>query len=1053
MTQHTNPRLPRRLGHALRGLVLVTAAAILWPAGGSPLEASSLRKIKRVGKKTAPDQHDHARYFSSKRKPISDEAKAKADQLRLDTIKSINELLKSAINDFQKFELYLRLGELHAERHDYLRDVEITQYDKRYKHWERKGKKGPEPKLTFARSKRELLNSARSFRKLVRTYPKHPRADAALYSLAKTLGRLKNDSASLYFKQLIRSHPNSTLIAQAHLALGEYYFDSDKVTEALKSYKAAMKYKQSKVYPYAVYKLGWAYYNSPARSEQESQKNIRKALSAFKLVVKLSEQSEGKSHGMNLKAEAIKDLVLVWAETEGVDEAFGYFSKKGMNKEFYDVLENLGYIYTDQGKNQKAIQVYTRLLREAPLRAKNYDIYVKLVQLHDKIHRVDLVIQNLSQMNQTFVGMSSWKKANKDDSESVELALEKTELYTRRYATIYHKKAQKTKKKVYLEAAKNAYALYLKSFPDNENAYSLRYYYADVLYDFEQFERASIEYIRVAKQKPKDGDFLKDAALNAVYSINNIDQKTKYPKVPPAGQLEKPLPLPRIKKILVEAMDLYVKLLPKEKKGYMMRYIAAETLLTYGYYGKSLERFDKIIYEIPKTKEANESLRIRLDFYRQKKDWSALVKTTRKYLEFKPILSKKNKKLIMDNLKGATYQLAGQQERDNKFETAAESYLAFQREFPRDPSSDRALYNGMLIYFKLAKTERALATGSVLIKEYPKSKLVPGVLANIAQTYEALADFPKAAASYRQFNFKFPFDKRAAGALFNAAILYKGLKQYPDSMKMLKRFVKVYPKHALVSECTYEMAVIEERQKNYKAAFGHYQAFGRKVAKSEPERSYMALAKAAALEHQFLSKSYGFRKLRSLRAKLLKKNAPPAFEARRIVAGQLFKRLDSKLVRYKRTKIDNPKKIQKQVVAKQQQLLALAKDYQDIIAIGSGEFVVGSLYRLGQLHEEFANALFKVPSPPGLDQEGVDQFRTSIEKVAFPLKEESRTFYETSYKRSKEVQTFTKWTKMTYDKMVELAPNKFAKMDEKHHDSSYLSHKLIWDDTLLSLSK
>lgn len=1019
----------------------------------SALMGSSLRQLNQIGKKVAPNQHDHAAYFSSGKKEISPEALSKADQLRKETIKSIKQLLKSNISDFQKFELYLRLGEIYAERHDYLRDVEIKEYEKKYKSWDRLGKKGREPKLSYRESNRELLNSASSFRKLVRLYPKHPRADAALYSLAKTLGRLNNDSAALYFKQLIRSHPNSPLIADAHLALGEYYFDNDKVLKAIKSYQSAIKYKDSKVYPYAVYKLGWAFYNSPANNQRDTNKNIKKALSAFKLVVKLSEQNPGSNTGLNLRAEAIKDLVLVWAETEGVNEAFSYFSKKGMNKEFYDVLEHLGYIYTDQGKNKKAIEVYTRLLKEAPLRENNYNIHVKISDLHEKNHRPELVIADLKAMNRLYVKNSRWIEANQKNPGIIKEAYEKTELYTRRYSAIFHQLSQKQKNKRYLTSAKKGYALYLISFPSNPNAYELRYYYADVLYEFKDFQNASLEFIKVAKQKPKDGKYLKDSAYNAVICINNIDKVTKYPKLPPAGQIENPMPLPKIKKILIEAIDLYVSLLPKEKEGFPMRFTASETLFRYGHYRKALTRFDKIIYEIPREKQATSSLRVTLSYYNEKNDWNNLVSKSRKYLEYKPILSKENSKFIMSHIKEGVYRLATQYEKSGKYEKAAENFLAFQREFPKDKSSDRALYNAMLNYFKLAKTERALATGSVLIKEYPKSKLVPGVLASIAQTNESLADFGKAADSYREFNYRFPRDPRASGALFNAAILYKGLKKYDQSVKLFERFISYYPKNSLKKECYFEIASIEEKRKNYSNSYKNYQNFGKSAKKTDKERSLLALAKAADIEYVHISKKNGLRKLRDLRRTLKRKNSPQAYEARRIVANRFFQMLDPNLTRFKNTPINNPEKLQNQVVAKQVQLVKLAKDYQDVIAIGSGEFVVASLYRLGQLHEDFSNALFKVPSPKGVDQVGIDQFRTSIEKVAFPLKEESFKFYETSFQRSKEVMTFTKWTRLTYNKMVELSPKKYPEIKEKHHVPTYLSHKLEWNDTLLVLTE
>jgi len=68
--------------------------------------------------------------------------------------------------------------------------------------------------------------------------------------------------------------------------------------------------------------------------------------------------------------------------------------------------------------------------------------------------------------------------------------------------------------------------------------------------------------------------------------------------------------------------------------------------------------------------------------------------------------------------------------------------------------------------------------------------------------------------------------------------------------------------------------------------------------------------------------------------------------------------------------------------------------------------------------------------------------KTELEKVAFPLKEEAYKFFETAYKRSREVETFTVWTRRTYQKMVELAPDRHPEVDELSAEPSYMSHEV-----------
>ena len=91
--------------------------------------------------------------------------------------------------------------------------------------------------------------------------------------------------------------------------------------------------------------------------------------------------------------------------------------------------------------------------------------------------------------------------------------------------------------------------------------------------------------------------------------------------------------------------------------------------------------------------------------------------------------------------------------------------------------------------------------------------------------------------------------------------------------------------------------------------------------------------------------------------------------------------------------------------------------------------------------------------PRGASQVEVDQYRSSIEQVAFPLKEEARKFFDAAYLRSKEVQTFTEWTRLTRNKMVELDIEKFPMVSEKSTEAAYLSHSLIWENAVSRLAE
>lgn len=1024
-------------------IALWLSAVALTVGAESAAGRSALKSDETKGKAAAPNQEDHADYFSESRKDISSADLQKADKLRRKTITSIQDLLQGKKKSIRRFELLLRLGELHVERHDYLRDVEMGAYAKTWDAWAQGGKKGQEPKLDTLGSEAEMTKGANAFRKLVGEFPKHPRTDAALYSLGKTLARMGKDTAIDYYKQLIKSFPKSPLLPDTYLSLGEWYFDKHNIPEALANYKKVLDFKQHRAYPYAVYKLGWAYYNASAKNEQEVKDNYKKAVTAFKLVVKLADkekQAGGPKRNLDLREEAIRDLIMVWADAEDVASAWKYFKTIGEQASFYTMLERLGNIYAEQGKNQQSIAVFQRLLKDSPKRENNPAVHAKLLELYDLTNNIPAVVAELRDMHKLYLGQAVWVQANQSKPGAVDEAKRLVELNTHRYGAIFHQRGQKAKSDSYMKHAASVYALYLEAFADSPSAYDIRYYLAEILFDFKQYEPAAQHYMTVAKADPK-GKYMKPAAVNAVAAMNQVVVNGKWGALPPPGQVPKPLDIPSAKKRLVETIDQYVTLLPKDKEGEPMRFTAAQIFFDYGHYPEAMARFEKITKEIPETKQAKAAVKVVLGFYGDKEDWNKLIAWSQTFSKQERLLDAEMKKYVTDLLRAAMFKRALAYEKAKDHERAATSFIEYQKEFPTDQSADRALYNAMLNYFKVARVENAIAVGNTLLEKYPKSQLVPDVLADVGTTHESLARFDQAAQLFKRLALAFPNDKRSAAALFNAAMLYKGLKNLDESITLFRAFGDKYPQHQLGAEAQLELAQLLERKSRFPEAIQAYATYARRFPQ-DVEQALAAEAKVATLKLFHESRDQGQRDLDKLRKTLAAKDAPVAYEARSTVAQALFKMAEAGFGEYMAVKISDGRKIEQEVTAKQGKLERLASSYEAIIDLKSAEYTVAALYRLGEAHENFANALFNAPGPKGASQAEIDKLKTELEKVAFPLRDEAYKFFETAYKRSREVETFTTWTRRTYQKMVELAPEKHPEVDEMSAEPAYLSHEL-----------
>ncbi len=172
----------------------------------------------------------------------------------------------------------------------------------------------------------------------------------------------------------------------------------------------------------------------------------------------------------------------------------------------------------------------------------------------------------------------------------------------------------------------------------------------------------------------------------------------------------------------------------------------------------------------------------------------------------------------------------------------------------------------------------------------------------------------------------------------------------------------------------------------------------------------------------------------------------PNYEVRRVLAQTMFQAQEDDFTSFMKISLADGSKIEKEVGAKNMVLKNLADRYQKVISLGIGEYTVASLFRLGQMHENLSQELFKAPVPAGASQAEVDSYRSSLEKAAFPLREDAMKFYETAYTRSQEVETFTEWTKLAYEKMVELEPARFKKVQIETAEPAYMSHSLYFTE-------
>ena len=193
------------------------------------------------------------------------EMQEKMSGLRQSQIKKMEELLATQPYYENKAEVYFRLGEAYwQERHYKFLLARKVWLETLVAFHEGVLKERPVEPL-------EDNNVALNYyRKVLQQFPLYPRIDEVFYYLGRgalEAGRCNKDvqlqrEGVKHFTYLLQNYPDSKLIPQSLLHLGDYYFDTHSFYYAKVNYEKIIKnYPAATMYNYALYKLGWVYYS------------------------------------------------------------------------------------------------------------------------------------------------------------------------------------------------------------------------------------------------------------------------------------------------------------------------------------------------------------------------------------------------------------------------------------------------------------------------------------------------------------------------------------------------------------------------------------------------------------------------------------------------------------------------------------------------------------------------------------------------------------------------------------------------------------------------
>ncbi|MBL7542497.1 MAG: tetratricopeptide repeat protein [Bdellovibrionaceae bacterium] len=362
------------------------------------------------------------------------------------------------------------------------------------------------------------------YNQILAQHPKFSETDSVLFNSAFAYQQLnQKKNSEINYKALIDRFPNSLIVPDSLLALGELLYDQGRFSEAKVHFEKIENYPDSRVYVYGLYKLGWAYYNL---------KNSSDAIKKLKLVVEKNppQVEASNKRGYYLRKEAIRDLVLFIGEVYQAEDLYDFFKAIVTNEELGPALFDMAKLY-DSYSRLKDIHIFlNEFIKKESDNLYVVKSHILMAETYETLKKRDQVIAELTFAGEDCAIGSTWRQSQTGEQieEICQKDFKRVSLdLTKKWWEIWQK--NKTHKEFSI-LTETILKLIIKNEDPTNPDLKTRTILAELQFQIEKFEDASTNYYFVASHA-KDKKESHDALYASLFSVEKeLEIKTSEKK-------------------------------------------------------------------------------------------------------------------------------------------------------------------------------------------------------------------------------------------------------------------------------------------------------------------------------------------------------------------------------------------------------------------------------------------------------------------------------------------------------------------------------------------
>lgn len=623
---------------------------------------------------------------------------------------------------------------------------------------------------------------------LLRRYRPYISPDIITFSLAENymmLNDLKRAEAN-YVE--VTKYPKSIFLADAFLALGNIRFEAKNFGSARSHYAKILDIRNTPLFAYAHYKIAWAYFNEG--NEEAANNSLIDAIKSSRAMAKSQKRK------LDVEEEAIRDLVLFYAESGDPEKAKAYFEGIVGKEDAKEMRYMLARRYFSHDKHRDSFMVASELLNDNP--PDNYagqllmitlSISEKTKQRNSSLVSAKRLSEWVQNMEKKVAKLPKDPKALKElmkqpgvkaEYEELDMILADAEESMRRLCHRLHYDAQRWNEKQLWSLGKESYEIYFRTYKETAEIAEMRFRYSALLFKLKlNVETVENTNLLLAMIKPENPRFQEALKLR----IQAIEQGS-----------------PEQRKILddrklIAAYDDYAKFFPKESLAVEALYKAAQLAKKEEGPEKAAERFRTIAQNYPQSKLRDSAVKESLATLLTAEKWSTLANESKLLIQImagadsgiagsgaKPdeeALEKNEMyRQLLNARNTALVKIAEDFESQQKFPEAEKAYLDFINSRKNSTLRPMALIKlATLQEQKQLEFLKAIKTWEQIGEEYPNTK--EGQIAELerARIHEKILQPKNAVVNYVNFSQKGK-TKLHRTAMTNAAVILESIAEW-----------------------------------------------------------------------------------------------------------------------------------------------------------------------------------------------------------------------------------------------------------------------------------